>query len=280
VTFADDLLAGRFPVALEITPPQRPRTGVLLRRAGLLGSAASAVNVIQRPGRQCSLHASIDLTRQGIPPVWHLATRGLTAETLARDLAEAQASGIRQVLVVRGDQDGEGALPTPDMPIRDVIARVRGEVPSAFIGATFNPYVATGGAALRNLAAKVRAGAGYVQTQPLFNVAAVEPQLEQVRALAPDLKVVAMAMPLLDEASATRISVRLGIRLPDTILRAAGHGGGWQTFAATLAAMVQSPLIDGVAIMTFEMDPSPETGAQIVDALAAAGAIDSARAAT
>ncbi|MBE0612003.1 MAG: hypothetical protein IH609_21665, partial [Dehalococcoidia bacterium] len=58
VPFAEKLDAGQFAVALEITPPQRDLPKVLLRRARLLGTAAQAINVIQRPGRQSSLDAS------------------------------------------------------------------------------------------------------------------------------------------------------------------------------------------------------------------------------
>jgi hypothetical protein len=54
MTFSDRLFAGEFPVALEITPPQRPRPAVLLRRARLLDDRAAAINVIQRPDRQPS----------------------------------------------------------------------------------------------------------------------------------------------------------------------------------------------------------------------------------
>lgn len=45
VPFARKLDAGEFAVALEITPPQRHMPRVLLRRAGLLGGAAQAINL-------------------------------------------------------------------------------------------------------------------------------------------------------------------------------------------------------------------------------------------
>ena len=46
MSFGAALQAGTFPVALEITPPQRPLPGVLLRRARLLGESIGAINVI------------------------------------------------------------------------------------------------------------------------------------------------------------------------------------------------------------------------------------------
>ena len=80
VSFGALLDARRFPVALEITPPQTLLRGVLLRRAGLLGPAASAVNVIQRPGRLSSLDASIAL-RLGCDR----STVGKTRRALAKE---------------------------------------------------------------------------------------------------------------------------------------------------------------------------------------------------
>src|SRR5829696_8962649 len=118
--FLRRLDVGKFAVALEITPPQRPLPGILLRRAGLLREAAQAINVIQRPGRQSSLDASILLRAQGVDPCWHLVTRGRARGEIATDLEVASAAGIDQVLCILGDHP---ATDVPDAPsIRDVVA--------------------------------------------------------------------------------------------------------------------------------------------------------------
>jgi len=85
---------------------------------------------------------------------------------------------------------------------------------------------------------------------------------------------VAMAMPLLSTEAASRIEERLGLELPEAFrrrLEQSGEPAAWDSFAETLAALASSKLIAGVAIMTFEVDPLPTTGARIVAALAAAG---------
>ncbi|WP_322796570.1 methylenetetrahydrofolate reductase, partial [Tepidiforma sp.] len=156
MTFAQRLAEGRFAVALEITPPQRRLPKVLLRRARLLGDAAQAVNVIQRPDRQSSLEASLELKAAGIEPVWHLVTRGRSREEVAGEVGRAAAGGIGQVLCIRGDRAGS-AEAARELTVREAVAMVRSAMPAAVIGATLNQYVADRAAALRNLYPKLRA---------------------------------------------------------------------------------------------------------------------------
>ena len=138
MTFAEALHGGRFPVALEITPPQKPLPGVLLRRAGLLGDAVTAVNVIQRPGRQSSLEASLYLCGGTFEPVWHLVTRGTSRDEVRAQMEAASEGGIRQLLCIRGDHAGGDTADTPT--IRDAVSMARDLIPGATIGATFNQY--------------------------------------------------------------------------------------------------------------------------------------------
>jgi 5,10-methylenetetrahydrofolate reductase len=272
MSFIERLQAGRFAVALEITPPQKPLPGVLMRRAGLLGDAAHAVNVIQRPGRQPSLDASIALRESGLHPVWHLVTRGADRDDVRAALHRAHASGVRQLLAIRGDHAGADLPGTPTL--RDAIAMAAEEMPGAAIGATLNQYSPDASSVLKNLLPKLRAGASYVQTQPVVEVDRLAPLAEAVRGASPDTRVVAMAMPLLTLAHAERISERIGVTLPDTYLRRIEQGGeaaAWEAFGETLASLAASHLVHGVAIMTFEMDPTPETGERICAALRSAG---------
>jgi 5,10-methylenetetrahydrofolate reductase len=251
----DDLREGRFPVALEITPPRTPTRHVLLRRAAMLGERTAAVNVIQRSDRQSSLDASIELALAGLSPVWHLVNRASTRGSVTDAIARARDAGVRCVLCIRGDH---AAADSPDTPrIRDIVAMVRDTLPASLIGATMNQYLEQG-AILRNLLPKLEAGAAYVQTQPVFEPARLLALAETLRDRSPETHVVAMAMPLHTAAAARRMEERLGISLGEPFLRRIEQGGesaGWAIFEETLAALRASPLVDGVAIMTLEMDP-------------------------
>jgi len=132
--FRRRLEEGKFALALEILPPQRPLPKVLLRRATLLGDAVQAVNVIQRPGRQSSLEASLHLQAAGIEPAWHLVTRGRSRAEVAADLRLAADGGIRQVLCILGDHTAQES--SDPIAIRDAIALACEALGDGIVGAT------------------------------------------------------------------------------------------------------------------------------------------------
>lgn len=273
--FHERLQARRFAVALEITPPQKALSKVLLRRARLLDDHVQAINVIQRPGRQSSLDASLELIAGGIEPCWHLVTRGRGRHEVEVELERAQRGGINQVLCILGDHPADAA--DDPVTIREVIGMTRAALPHAVIGATLNQYGRDEAAVLKNLLPKLAAGASYVQTQPAFDAAAIERYADQIHQQFPETRIVAMAMPLLSLDAASKIEERLGIHLPAAlreVLATGDESAAWAAFAATLERLVHSPAIDGVAIMTFEMDATDETGARICDALRSSGALD------
>lgn len=272
MAFAARLKNRDFAVALEITPPQKVLTKVLLRRATLLGDAAQAVNVIQRPGRQSSLDASLELRAVGLEPAWHLVTRGSTRSAIRADLERAREGGIQQILCILGDHSAESGPDTPT--IKEVVANACEYVPGAIVGATLNQYAKDQAAAVKNLMPKLAAGASYIQTQPVFGLDALEPFARAVEREAPETRVVAMAMPLLTLEAAERIEARIGIALPSKlkeVLNTGDEEAAWGAFTATIRELVRAPYIDGVAIMTYEMDPPPEVGRRIVQSLTAAG---------
>ena len=274
MTFAEAMHAGRFPVALEITPPQKPLPGVLLRRAGLLGDAISTVNVIQRSGRQSSLDASLHLCGGRFEPVWHLVTRGASREAVRAQIERAAAGGIRQLLCIRGDHEGGDTADTPT--IREVVAMARDLMPGAAIGATLNQYAPDAAAAMGNLLRKLQAGGSYVQTQPAFELEALRPAAEAVKDSAPETAVVAMVMPVLSSAAAEGLETRIGMRLPERLrdrLASGREEDAWAAFDETLATLSASPLVDAIAIMTLEMDAPAGTGPRIVQALRTSGCL-------
>jgi len=257
---------GRPFVALEITPPRGPKPGVLLRRASLLGGHADVVNVIERAGRQSSLDACIELLNAGLQPVCHLVTRGLTAAQLERNLERAACAGIERVLCIKGE--GRAGI-NSGLSVREAIRLTRQRLPTAALGATLNQYNADRAAVLRNLLPKLEAGATTVQTQPVLDVAALVPYAETIAAFAPGTGLVPMVMPLLSPEAANRIGAKLGICLPHALLQRLDHGAeaGWEIFGETLNLLVGLPGLTGIAVMTFEADPPPATGAAICAAL-------------
>jgi methylenetetrahydrofolate reductase (NADPH) len=267
--FLEKLRAGTQAVTLEITPPRKPLDEVLLRRARGLGSAADAVNVIQRSGRQPSLDASVTLRGAGLEPVWHLVTRGRSRAEIEGEIESAADAGLEAALCVRGET---GPAYRPDTPtLRETVALVRAALPGACLGATANQYLPPD-RVLRNLGPKLAAGATFVQTQPVLDVGALAPLTSLIRREFPGTFVVPMVMPLLTREDAERIAARLRISVPVANLARLAHEGaraGWAIFEETARTLRTEGVADGLAIMTPQMDPPPEAADRIAAVLRA-----------
>lgn len=242
-------------IALEITPPRERRPELLLRRARLLGGCASSVHVIQRPARQTSLEASIDLERAGISAVWHVTNRGRGAAEIEAEIERAARSGLSAALVVRGESGPEDRKDTP--ALRTLVARIRSALPGARIGVTMNPYLEPE-RALPNLWPKLEAGATFVQTQPVFAASTLCGVGERIRQRAPGVSILPMVIPIVSAVAAERLALRLRLPLPGRFaatLASGGEPGGWTLFSQTLRGLRGSGVADGLAVMTQEMDP-------------------------
>ena len=266
--FLEKLRTGERAVTLEITPPRKQLDEVLLRRSRLLGDHADAVNVIQRSGRLTSLDASLGLRAAGIEPVWHLVTRGRARAEIEAEIESAAGADLPAALCVRGDHEGGDQADTPKL--REVMAWVRAALPEACLGATLNQY-GPASRVLRNLWPKLEAGADFVQTNPVLDVGALAGAALAIRREFPDVFLVPMVMPLTSREQAERIAARIGIPVPaDHAARLASEGtrGGWAVFEETIRSLRSEGLADGLAIMTPQMDPPPETGDRIARVLA------------
>ena len=225
------------------------------------------MNVIQRSDRLSSLEASGILQARGLEPVWHLANRGRSTGEIEREIARASELGLRLALCIRGDHVRPDAPDTPR--IRDIVGRLRQRIPAGLVGVTANQALPRE-RVLRNLLAKLRAGARLVQTQPVFSLCEFLSLAEQVKSRVSDVWILPMLMPLLSLKAARRLEARVGVRLPPDQaerLAAGGAVAGWATFSETLAALYESPLADGVAVMTLELDPDDRFAERLQAAL-------------
>ncbi len=238
----------------------------------MLSPPVRIVNVIQRPDRLSSLEASVELAAMGFEPVLHLVVRGRERRDVANELRRAAEAGIRNVLCLLGDHP-VSVEPREGLKVREAVALACELIPDAFVGATLNQYVEPFGRALRNLLPKLRAGARWVQTQPVFDLDLLRGAVEALRTEEASVYVVAMVMPLASAETAEKMEARLGVRLPEAARRQVEAGGGWELFAETVQVLHERRLVDGLAVMTFEMDPSPSVGDRVRELLVQAGAV-------
>jgi methylenetetrahydrofolate reductase (NADPH) len=180
------LAAGKFVMTAEIVPPVSCDAADLLARALPLKGVADAVNVTDGAGARAHMAATaaaVLLAQAGIEPILQFTCRDRNRIALQSDLMGAAAMGIRNLLVLRGDDPTAGDQPDAK-PVFDLDSRTLAETvrlirdegrlphgaavagrPAFFIGAADMPIDPPPGWWPDVLAAKVEAGAQFVQTQ-------------------------------------------------------------------------------------------------------------------
>src|SRR5690606_23454305 len=134
--------AGEFVLTAEIVPPLSARADKLLAEAALLGGRVDAINVTDAAsGRttMSSFAAAAILAANGHEPILQVTCRDRNRIALAGDLLGAAAQGVRNLLILHGDDprggDQPDAKPVFDYHSRELMAVVRdmcakGELPS------------------------------------------------------------------------------------------------------------------------------------------------------
>jgi methylenetetrahydrofolate reductase (NADPH) len=180
------LRARRFALTAELAPPVATDPEAFLASARAIRGLATAVNVTDGAAARAhmsALAAAHFLVQEGIEPVLQLTCRDRNRLALQADLLGAVALGIRNVLVLRGDDPTAGdqpeAKPVFDLATTDLLALadrmrrerrlppgtpIEGAVPLV-LGAAETVVDPAPVWRPEGLLAKVRAGADFVQTQ-------------------------------------------------------------------------------------------------------------------
>src|SRR5919108_3000927 len=108
------LNSGDFVVTAEITPPVSTDPAEFLSRAMPLKGLATAVNVTDGAGAKVhlsSLAAAHFLVQNGIEPIFQMTCRDRNRLALQGDILGAEALGIRNMLMLAGDDPKGGDQP-------------------------------------------------------------------------------------------------------------------------------------------------------------------------
>jgi methionine synthase I (cobalamin-dependent)/5,10-methylenetetrahydrofolate reductase len=191
------LARGDFVVAVEVEPPRSFNAATLVAAAGTLRDAgADVIDVADSPmaKMRMSAWAACRLVQEqvGIETVLHFPTRGRNLLRLQGDLLGAYALGIRNLFVCVGDPVTIGDYPhgsnNVDVTATGVLALITdefnrgrdragssiGEPTAFFVGAAVSPNAPDLDHEIRLLKRKVDAGAAFLLTQPVYDVAAIE----------------------------------------------------------------------------------------------------------
>jgi methylenetetrahydrofolate reductase (NADPH) len=289
-TFRRRLAAGQFAVTAEIGPPRGADLSPVTEKASALRGWVDAVNITDNQSaavRLSSLAGSLAAAQAGVEPIMQLTCRDRNRIALQSELLSASALGIPNVLIMTGDDPRHGdhadAKPVFDLDsfqllrvataMRDEGRLMSGGVltppPDWLLGAVENPpgpprpdaADGRGGptdAAVRRLAAKIEAGAQFVQTQFVFDVPAFAVWMRQVRdlGLSERCHILAGVGPVRSPGALAHLSRIPGVYVPDEVasrLTAAGperfRAEGEKLCSEVIAGLAEVPGVAGVHVM-------------------------------
>ncbi|WP_226585542.1 bifunctional homocysteine S-methyltransferase/methylenetetrahydrofolate reductase [Halobacillus litoralis] len=178
-------------IIVELDPPKKLKTDRFLEGAKALheagvNSITLADNSLASPRISNTAMASIIKERYNVDPLVHIACRDRNLLGLQSHLMGLHTLGIRQVLAVTGDPtkigDFPGATSVYDLSSFDLIHSIKqlnkgisfsgkslGESTSFSVAAAFNPNVRNLNRAVGRMEKKIKYGADYFISQPVFN---------------------------------------------------------------------------------------------------------------
>jgi methylenetetrahydrofolate reductase (NADPH) len=291
------LASGRFAITAEVVPPVSTDPADLLARALPLRGLATAVNVTDGAGAKAhlsSLAAAHILLHNGIEPVLQMTGRDRNRLALQSDLLGALALGVRNILIISGDDpktgDQPAAKPVFDLDSKGFLAvaqriieerslppgtAIRG--PTRFLlGAAALPVDPPEDWAPADLVAKADAGARFVQTQFCMDMAIVRRWTSKLRelGLTDRLKVLIGVAPIRSARSARWMRTRLfGTIIPEAIVERLDKAGdarreGVRICVELLHELAAIPGVAGAHLM------APQNPFALAEVIAAFGAGD------
>ena len=236
------LKIGNFALTAEVTPPLSGAPEALLEKARPFRGVVDAVNVTDGASARVhmsSLAAAALLAADGIEPILQMTCRDRNRIALESDLLGASALGVRNILVLRGDDPSVGdhpeAKPVFDFESRELLQvanamATSGTLPSGrkitpppalFLGAADTPIDPPDDWIPQALIDKADAGARFIQTQFCFDTGIVRRYAQGLAraGLADRLSVLIGIGPLASARSALWMRKNLwGTTIPDAII--------------------------------------------------------------
>ncbi len=239
MTFKEKIQAHKFLITSEIGPEKGIGTKKLLVDAELIRNKVDAINVTDLQSsvmRLGSLAASVILKQKGFEPIYQLTCRDRNRLALQSDLLSAAALGIQNVLITTGDHPSLGDHPQAK-PVFDLdsvqllqVARklesgqdmnghkLTGDAPVFCLGAAVNPGSDPLEPQLMKMEKKIQAGAGFFQTQAVFDLRIFEKFISKIKHV--KVPVIAGIVLLKSSAMAEYMNKHVsGISVPDNLIK-------------------------------------------------------------
>ena len=297
-TLKDKLASDRFVITAEITPPVSCDAADLVVKASPLKGMADAINVTDGAGARAHLDAVAAAAipiREGIEPILQFNCRDSNRIALQSELMGAAALGIRNLLLLKGDDPKQGDQPDAK-PVFDydtamltkvaVAMRDNGELPTGrkvggkaqfFVAAADMPIDPPSGWEPKSLKGKIVAGCEFVQTQFCMDAAVARRYMARLAEHGVNLPFLIGISPLRSAKSARWMKDKLfGTIIPDaTIARLEATGDpaaeGRKLCLELMRELAAIPGVAGVHIM------APGNEAAIADVIRGAEGIKRAK---
>lgn len=276
---------GQFAVTAECGPPKGADADVILKKADLLKDKVDAVNVTDNQTaivRMSSLAACTLLKNRGLDAVLQVVVRDRNRIALQSDILGASALGIRNILCLSGDHQGFGNQPQAmgvfdldSIQFVQVVRKMRDERvilggealtkgPDVFIGAAANPFADPLSFRVVRLAKKVAAGAEFIQTQCIYNLARFDQWMAMARdrGLTERVHILGGVTPLKSAGMAKYMKTKVaGMDVPDEMIRRMEgvpskkqREEGLKICVETIMRLKETPGVHGVHIMAIEWE--------------------------
>src|SRR5437588_2075295 len=233
------IAAGEFVTTIEITPPKGPNPDKMIESVRSIKAAGvNAVNVPDGPraqNRMGAIAVAVLLQqRVGIETVLHYCCRDRNLLGMHSDLLGCAALGLRNMLLITGDPPKMGPYPEAtavfdidSIGLTNMVSLMNrgldlggnpfGEPTKFTIGVGVNPGHLDLDYELRRLDWKVKAGAEYAITQPVFDALVLEKFLKRIEHMR--VPIVAGIWPLLSYRNAQFMNNEVpGVSVSDEVM--------------------------------------------------------------
>jgi methylenetetrahydrofolate reductase (NADPH) len=263
------LRAGQIVVTGEVAPPKGCDIDAIERHLAVLRGAIDAVNFTDNQrglARMSSLGASIMAAQAGFETVMQMTCQNRNRIALQGDVLSANALGIGNFLCMTGDHPRHGDHPEAksvldlnSFQLLRMLRKMRDEgalhagtalkhPPRMFIGAVANPNLEK----VKRLEAKLDAGAEFIQTQPIYDVALFRQYMAEARERELHKRAFILAGILLLKSPRTALYIRdklPGQHIPESIVDRMNGASDPEVEGLAIASELTRELLDieGVA---------------------------------
>ena len=272
------LESGNFTVTAEAGPPKGTSAEAIQKKGELLRRCCDAVNITDNQTaivRMSSVAGCKILKEMGIDPVMQMVVRDRNRLAIQSDVLGAVALGIGNILCLSGDHQkfgnhpgAKGVFDIDSIQLIQTLQKMRdekkfisgddisGEVP-LFIGAAANPFADPFDYRVNRLAKKIKAGADFIQTQAVFDIAKFAKWMEMVteRGLDKQVHILAGVIPIKSAGMARYMRDNVsGVSVPDTIVTRMGAAEsakeeGLRIVLEIIDQLKEIPGVHGIHIM-------------------------------